>query len=203
MTNRTPANPALETSDLNIWERAIKPRLKLMTESDEDNLSDNDVFAWLLQQAGRLQRGEIEKAEINVMIALFMDQAHDQLRECRFQFRELMKTLLILCSCRSTSGRQRPTPLEEIANHRYFIQKLLRDSPSLVHFLDDIIRFAWRSARCGAINTPAIRIPRVVWEHQIPQENPFSVPQILSYDPFDKDDYLVHSKILPPQRFHP
>ncbi len=203
MTNRTPANLSLETIDLNIWERAIKPRLKRLTESDEENLGDNDVFAWLLQQAGRLQRGEIEKAEINVIITLFMDQANEQLREGRFQLRELMKTLLILCSSPSVSSRQRPNPLDEVANRRYFIQKLLRDSPSIIEFLNDMIRFAWRGARTGAINTLSIRYPRVVWEHQIPEINPFSVSHILAYDPFNKEDYLVHAKMLPPSRFAP
>ena len=203
MTNRTPANLSLETIDLNIWERAIKPRLKRLTESDEDNLGDNDVFAWLLQQAGRLQRGEIEKAEINVIVVLFMDQANEQLREGRFQLRELMKTLLILCSSPSVNSRQRPSSLDDVANHRYFIQKLLRDSPSIVEFLNDMIRFAWRGARTGAINTLSIRYPRVVWEHQIPEINPFSVAHILAYDPFNKEDYLVHAKMLPPSRFAP
>ena len=196
-------NPTLEAIDLNIWERAIKPRLKKLTESDKDNLGDNDVFAWLLQQAGRLQRGEIEKAEISVIIVLFMDKATEHLREGRYHLREVMKNLLILCSSPSVNARQQPNPLEEVSNHRYFIQQLLRDSPSIIDFLDDMIRFAWRGARTGAINTLSIRYPRVVWEHQIPEDCPFDVAHILAYDPFNKEDYLVHSKTLPPHRFAP
>ena len=203
MTDRTPANSALESLDLNIWERAIKPRLKQLTESDKENLGDNDVFAWLLQQAGRLKRGEIEKAEINVIIVLFMDQAYEQLREGRFQLRELMMTLLILCASPTVSSRQRPSYLDEIANRRYFIQKLLRDSPSIIEFLDDMIRFAWRGARTGAINTLSLRFPRIVWEHQIPENCPFEIAEALAYDPHNREDYLVHSKTLPPHRFAP
>ena len=203
MTNGKPANTALESLDLDIWKRAIKPRLKLLTQSEKENLGDNDVFAWLLQQAGYLHRGEIEKAELNVIAVLFMDQATEHLREGRFQLRELMKTLLILCSSSSVKSRQQPSLLDDVANQRYFVQKLLRDSPSMIDFLDDMIRFAWRGARTGAINTLSIRKPRIVWEHQIPESNPFTVGQILAYDPFDKQDYLVHTKTLPPQRFHP
>ena len=157
----------------------------------------------MLQQAGRLKRGEIEKAEINVIIVLFMDQAYEQLREGRFQLRELMMTLLILCASPTVSSRQRPSYLDEIANRRYFIQKLLRDSPSLIDFLGDMHRFAWRGARTGAINTLSLRFPRVVWEHLIPENCPFEIAEVLAYDPFNKEDYLVHSRTLPPHRFAP
>ena len=110
MTDFMPTTSARESINLNLWERAIAPRLKQLTQSEERNLSDNDVFAWLLQQAGFLKRGEIEKAEISVIIALFMDQADDYLREGRFQLRELMKTLLILCSAPSARARDRSPP---------------------------------------------------------------------------------------------
>ena len=203
MRDHTPNISALDSINLNIWERAVKPRLKKLTASDEPNLSDNDLFAWLLQQAGRLQRGEFEKSEVNVIITLFNEQAQQQLREGRFQLRELMMTLVILCSSPRMSGRLKPEYLEEIANRRYFIQKLLRDSPSLIDFLDDMQRFAWHGARTGAINTLSIRFKKVVWEHQIPENCPFGITEVLAYDPYDRDDYLIHTKSLPMHRFHP
>ncbi len=198
-----PVNLSLETLDLNIWERAIKPLLTQLTESDKSNLSDSDLFAWLLQQHGRLKRGEIEKAEISVIVAIFMDQALELLSEGRYQLRELMKTLLILCSSPTVNSRQRPSALDEVQNHRWFIQTLLRDNPSITLILHDMIRFAWRGARTGAVHTLSIRHDHVYWERQLPEDCPWTVPQILAYDPFDKDDYLLHSKTLPPQRFFP
>ena len=202
MTNH-PVNLSLETLDLNIWERAIKPLITQLTESDESDLSDSDLFAWLLQQHGRLKRGEIDKAEISVIIAIFMDQALELLREGRYQFRELMKTLLILCSSPTVNARQRPSALDEVRNYRWFIQTLLRDNPSITLILRDMIRFAWRGARTGAVHTLSLRYGHINWERQLPEDCPWSAAQILAYDPFDKDDYLVHSKSLPPQRFFP
>ena len=203
MTDQPHSNLSLETLALQLWERATKPLLKQLTQSDEDDLSNSDVFAWMLQQAGRLQRGEIEKAEISVIIAIFMDQALDHLREGRFQLRELMKTLLILCSSPTVNGRQRPSLLDDLRNQRFIIQSLLRDNPSITMFLRDMIRFAWRGARTGAVHTLSLRYTNVDWERQIPSDCPWSVAQILAYDPFDKNDYLVHSKSIPPTRFAP
>ena len=203
MTDQPHSNLSLETLDLQLWERATKPLLKQLTQSDEDDLSNSDVFAWMLQQAGRLKRGEIEKAEISVIIAIFMDQALGLLREGRFQLREMMKILLILCSSPSVNGRQRPSMLDDLRNHRYMIQTLLRDNPSITLFLRDMIRFAWHGARTGAVHTLSLRYKNVNWERQIPSDCPWSVAQILAYDPFDKNDYLVHSKSIPPTRFAP
>ena len=203
MTDQAHSNLSLETLALQLWERATKPLLKQLTQSDKDDLSNSDVFAWMLQQAGRLQRGEIEKAEINVIIAIFMDQALGVLREGRFQLRELMKTLLILCSSPTVNARQRPSLLDDLRNQRFIIQSLLRDNPSITMFLRDMIRFAWRGARTGAVHTLSLRYTNVDWERQIPSDCPWSVAQILAYDPFDKNDYLVHSKSIPPTRFAP
>ena len=203
MSHQPYSNLSLETLDLQLWDRATKPLLKQLTQSDEGDLSNSDVFAWLLQQAGRLKRGEIEKAEISVIIAIFMDQALGFLREGRFQLREMMKTLLILCSSPTVNGRQRPSALDDLRNHRFMIQSLLRDNPSITLFLRDMIRFAWRGARTGAVHTLSLRYTNVNWERQIPSDCPWSVAQILAYDPFDKNDYLVHSKSIPPTRFAP
>ena len=203
MSHQPYSNLSLETLDLQLWDRATKPLLKQLTQSDEGDLSNSDVFAWMLQQAGRLKRGEIEKAEISVIIAIFMDQALGFLREGRFQLREMMKTLLILCSSPTVNGRQRPSALDDLRNHRFMIQSLLRDNPSITLFLRDMIRFAWRGARTGAVHTLSLRYTNVNWERQIPSDCPWSVAQILAYDPFDKNDYLVHSKSIPPTRFAP
>ena len=203
MSHQPHSNLSLETLDLQLWDRATKPLLKQLTQSDEDDLSNSDVFAWMLQQAGHLQRGEIEKAEISVIIAIFMDQALGFLREGRFQLREMMKTLLILCSSPTVNGRQRPSLLDDLRNHRFMIQSLLRDNPSITLFLRDMIRFAWRGARTGAVHTLSLRYTNVNWERQIPSDCSWSVAQILAYDPFDKNDYLVHSKSIPPTRFAP
>lgn len=203
MSHQPYSNLSLETLDLQLWDRATKPLLKQLTQSDEGDLSNSDVFAWMLQQAGRLKRGEIEKAEISVIIAIFIDQALGFLREGRFQLREMMKTLLILCSSPTVNGRQRPSALDDLRNHRFMIQSLLRDNPSITLFLRDMIRFAWRGARTGAVHTLSLRYTNVNWERQIPSDCPWSVAQILAYDPFDKNDYLVHSKSIPPTRFAP
>ena len=203
MSHQPHSNLSLDTLELNIWERAVKPLIQQLTQSDEDDLSNSDVFAWMLQQAGRLQRGEIEKAEINVIIATFMDQALGLLREGRFHLREVMKTLLILCSSPTVNGRQRPSLLDDLRNQRFMIQSLLRDNPSITMFLRDMIRFAWRGARSGAVHTLSTRYTNVNWERQLPADCPWSVTEILSYDPFDKNDYLVHSKSIPPTRFAP
>ena len=203
MTDQPHSNPSLEALDLRLWERATKPLLTQLTRSDKDDLSNSDVFAWMLQQAGRLQRGEIDKAEINVIIAIFMDQALGLLREGRFQLRETMKTLLILCSSPTVNGRQRPSALDDLRNRRFLIQSLLRDNPSITLFLHDMIRLAWRGARSGAVHTLSLRYSNVDWERQLPADCPWSAVQILAYDPFDTDDYLVHTKSLPSTRFAP
>ena len=203
MSDQPHSDPSLEALDLRLWERAIKPLLTQLTRSDKDDLANSDVFAWMLQQAGRLQRGEIDKAEISVIIAIFMDQALGLLREGRFQLRETMKTLLILCSSPTVNGRQRPGALVDLRNRRFLIQSLLHDNPSITLLLRDMIRFAWRGARTGAVHTLSLRYPNFDWERRIPTDCPWSAAQILAYDPFDANDYLVHSKSLPPTRFAP
>ena len=203
MSHQPHSHLSLDTLDLNLWERATKPLIQQLTQSDQEDLSNSDVFAWMLQQAGRLQRGEIDKAEINVIIATFMDQALGLLREGRFHLREVMKTLLILCSSPTVNPRQRPGLLDDLRNQRFMIQSLLRDNPSITMFLRDMIRFAWQGARSGAVHTLSMRYANVNWERQIPDDCPWSVTEILAYDPFDNNDYLVHSKSIPPTRFAP
>ena len=203
MSHQPHSNLSLETLDHQLWERATKPLIQQLTQSDQEDLSNSDVFAWMLQQAGRLQRGEIDKAEINVIIAIFMDQALGLLREGRFHLREVMKTLLILCSSPAVNPRQRPSLLDDLRNQRFMIQSLLRDNPSITLFLRDMIRFAWQGARSGAVHTLSMRYANVNWERRLPADCPWSAAEILAYDPFDNNDYLVHSKSIPPTRFAP
>ena len=203
MSRQPDFNPSLEALDHRLWNRATNPLLKQLTLSNKDDLSDHDLFAWLLQQAGRLDRGEIDKAEIKVIAAIFMDQANNLLREGRFLLREIMKILLVLCSSPTVSSRQQPNQLDELCNHRFTFQTLLRDNPSITMFIRDMIRFAWRGARTGAVHTLSMRYKNVLWERQLPDYCPWSVSAILAYDPFDKNDYLVHSKSIPTTRFAP
>ena len=203
MSRQPDFNPSLEALDHRLWNRATNPLLKQLTLSNKDDLSDHDLFAWLLQQAGRLDRGEIDKAEIKVIAVIFMDQANNLLREGRFLLREIMKILLVLCSSPTVNSRQRPSPLDELRNHRFTFQTLLRDNPSITMFIRDMIRFSWRGARTGAVHTLSVRYKNVLWERQLPDDCPWSVSAILAYDPFDKNDYLVHSKSIPTTRFAP
>ena len=197
MNQLSDTNLSLAKLDDTLWRRATNPLLKQLTQSDKDNLSEHDLFAWLLQQAGRLERGEIERAELNTIIALFMDQANQLLRDGRHYCRYIMRLLLLLCAAPEADSRTRPTWRDQLYNNRFSMQTLLGENPSITMFVRDMIRYAWAGARSDAVLALAPRNHNGRAAPPLPQDCPWSVMEIFGFDPFDTNDVLIDGKAVP------
>ena len=200
--NRQPSSDlSLDALNNKLWKRAAKPLFEQLMRSDKDDLSEHDVFAWLLQQAGHLKRGEIEKAEIATIIALFIDQANQTLREGRIYCRHIMRDLLVLCAAPDNPQKARPSLLDNLRSNRFLMQTLLGDSPSITLFVRDMIRYEWIGARNDAIFELSHSSTRFDAQKSFPEDNPWSVAEILGFDPFDKSDFLIDPKAVPRASF--
>ena len=197
MNQLSDTNLSLATLEDKLWKRATNPLLKQLAQSGKDNLSELDLFAWLLQQAGRLERGEIERAELNTIIALFMDQAHQLLRDGRHYCRYILRLLLLLCAAPEADSRTRPTWRDQLRSNRFLMQTLLGENPSITLFVRDMIHYAWSGARSDAVLALASRNRNGRPAPPLPQDCPWSAAEIFGFDPFDTNDVLIDGKAVP------
>ena len=196
------------------WNLHSEPLIEALTRSDKQGLHHNDRFAWLLQQFGRLDRDELDQVERSHLASELYESATTQLNDLRFRIREVMKTLLLIWLAPAADKTTLVEWRHQLADHREAIAVLLTNNPSLRQFLPAIMKLAWINARGSAaraldnchfvhreIRPLVLRKQRSLlkWKHRLSVDCPWTLIEILAYDPNDPNDYL-HDSLLPALR---
>lgn len=191
------------------WHDQSEPLIEALTRSAKESLHHNDRFAWLLQQFGSLDRNEIDQVERTHLASELYEIATDQLNDLRSRIREVMKTLLLIWLAPAAEKTTLVEWRHQLADHREAIAVLLTNNPSLRPFLPAIIEIAWKTARGSAaraldncnfvhreIRSLVLRKQRTLrkWKHRLSAECPWTLIEILAYDP---NDYLLDARYLP------
>ncbi len=194
------------------WHDQSEPLIEALTRSTKENLHHNDRFAWLLQQFGRLDRNEIDQVERTHLASELYEIAGSQLNDLRSRIREVMKTLLLIWLAPAADKTTLVEWRHQLADHREAITVLLTNNPSLRPFLPAVIEIAWKTARGSAaraldncnfvhreIRSLVLRKQRTLrkWKHRLSGECPWTLIEILAYDPNDPNDYLLDARYLP------
>ena len=194
------------------WHDKADPLIEALTRSTKYGLHHNDRFAWLLQQHGRFNRNETDQADLANLANELYETAAAQLNDLRSRIREVIKTLLLI---RYAAAADKTTLVQwqrQLAEHRETIAALLTNSPSLRPFLQPTIEIAWKVARGSAARAlnncnfvhREIRclvlakqrsLPK--WELRLAIDCPWTLIEILAYDPNDPNDYLLDAHYLP------
>ena len=194
------------------WNEKSQPLIDALTRSTKHDLHHNDRFAWHLQQFGRLDRDEIDQVERTHLASELYEIATDQLNDLRSRTREVMKTLLLIWLAPAADKTTLVEWRHQLADHREAIAVSLTNNPSLRPFLPAIIEIAWKTARGSAaraldncnfvhreIRSLVLRKQRTLrkWKHRLSAECPWTLIEILAYDPNDPNDYLLDARYLP------
>jgi hypothetical protein len=134
---------------------------------------DEDYYSWLQTTADLLRQRRFAEVDIVHIIEELEDMGKRERRALESHLRNVTLHLLKWCyqpAKRGTSWRK------SIRNGRIEIQKLLRDSPSLVNPVPDMITAEYPAARADAVDETGLP------EKTFPTLCPFTQEQILDTD---------------------
>ena len=183
-----------------------------LIHSAKESLHHNDRFAWLLQQFGFFNRNQVDQIDRTNLANDLYESACEHLNDLRSHIRELIKTLLLICHAPAADKTTLVAWRHQVSDHRDAITVLLTNNPSLKSFLPAVIRIAWITGRSSAarsldngkylhreIRALVLRKQSSLaqWKHRLPADCPWTLIEILAYDPNDPNDYLHDSFYLP------
>ncbi len=194
------------------WNAATKPLVEALTRSDKHGLHHNDRFAWLLQQFGHFDRNEIDHVDHSHLKNELFEIAVNQLNDLRNDVRDVLRTLLMLWLAPAADMSTLIEWRHQLGDSREKIAAALTNSPSLRQFLPAIIEIAWKTARgstvralnnCNYVHREirilVIRKQRDIgdWNQRLSLDCPWSLIEIIAYDPDDPNDCLLDARYLP------
>jgi hypothetical protein len=133
-------------------------------------LYDRDFYAWSLQQAELLRKGNLADADIEHIAEEIDSMGRTEKREL---ISRLTVLLLHLLKWRHQSGRRGPSWQASIANQRDDIADHLDDNPSLKPLLPQALASAYRKASREAVAETGL--PGATF----PDNCPWTVEQVL------------------------
>lgn len=113
--------------------------------SSQQNLYDQDFYAWARHNAALLRAGRIAEADCAHLAEEIEDMGKAQRHALRSHLRQLIVHLLKLDY--SPAREPRRGWFEEVQNARAEIADRLADSPSLAPQVDDLLAEVWPRAR--------------------------------------------------------
>ena len=183
----------------------------LCREHDAVN-NDRDPFAWLLKQAGHLNRREFDQVDLPKLIDHLTDEANRRAFLIRGCFRDIVQHLILLSTAPEADAEVRTNWKREVSFQRIKFQSILRKNPSLRRFLPAIYNFGWAAGRMhasmdlssGSYLDPEIRQEVLQsesvlgdWSERLTTRCPWSPSQVVGFDPDDPHDALTDSYALP------
>jgi hypothetical protein len=144
-----------------------------------------DALIWSEQQIALLRAGKFDQLDLESVIAELKYQVQDDKDEVARRLRVLM-TNLLKSEFHPQQRSRRWGSL--ILEHRYAIQDILEQMPSLRPQIDEYVALGYpKAVKAAARET---RMPKAAF----PQENPYTVDQILDEDFFPgENDNAVDS----------
>jgi hypothetical protein len=131
---------------------------------------EDDLVAWLEDQAQRARRGETESLDLENIAEELEGMARSDRREIRLRLIVLL-THLLKCSARPE--RRSSSWIGTIDEQRDGIAQLIKDSPSLRNYPARILDDCYPAARRSAVNQMRLSL------HAFPEHCPFGVEEVL------------------------
>ena len=194
------------------WNIDTRETFRCLTR-EIDTVDENyDSFAWHLKQVGHLSRREFEQVDLPALIDELTRQANDRVFQCRSFLRDMLQFLILLSTAPAAGDDTRTHWKQELAYRRIQFQSVLQRNPSILRFLPAIKRYAWNSARQYAamdLNSGNY-LPKHVrdivlqgekplgnWIERLTYSCPWSLPEIVGFDPNNQYDALTDAYSLP------
>ena len=208
MKDQFNVNPSVREN----WTIATADKIESLSLSDRENLHLHDPFAWLLQQAGRLGRGESDRIDHDRLSNYLLQQADALFDQWKRQCCEVVLMLLLLFHSQHASREDCRAWKHTIRLNRSRMALTLYSNPAMKRFVDAMIDFSWEEARLRAAKTLTafdrqflrqhFRLssePREQrnWSQSLPARCPWSPREIVGFDPSDPQASLVDPTILP------
>lgn len=140
-------------------------------EKNEKNVSyETDLIAWLYNQANLLRNRDYEKIDTIHLMEEIESLGNSEKSKLESHFMILLLHLLKLAY--QPESKTRSWYLS-IKNAKYHAKRTLQKSPSLKHYLLDILQDAYFSARLGAAQETGLS------EKTFPEECPWTFEEIM------------------------
>jgi hypothetical protein len=141
--------------------------------SHQQNLYEQDFFAWAQHNAALLRAGRVAEADLEHLAEEIEDMGKAERHALRSQLRQLLVHLLKLNY--SPARDPRRGWFEEVQNARAEIADRLADSPSLAPLAEGIMADVWPRARRQALDALRAFGEQV----PLPEDCPYSLEQAL------------------------
>ena len=194
------------------WKNATRDSFRTLSHEHQPVNNELDTFAWLLKQAGHLNRREFDQIDLPHLIDHLTDEANRHAFRIRGCFRDIVQHLILLSTAPEADAEVRTTWKRKISFERIVFQSILRKNPSLRQFLPAIYSFGWAAGRMHAsmelssgnyldasIRQEVLQSERVMgdWFERLTHHCSWSPAQVVGFDPSDPHDALTDSYALP------
>lgn len=194
------------------WNIDTRDSFRSLTSSNGSVDEQQDSFAWHLKQVGHLSRREFDRIDLPVLIDQLTLHANHHVFQCRSLLRDMMQFLILLSSAPAAGGDIRSHWKQELSFRRIQFQAVLRRNPSILCFLPAILRFGWHSARhyaamdlnsCSYLPAHVREVvlegekPLGNWSERLTARCPWSLAEIVGFDPNNRYEALTDSFSLP------
>lgn len=194
------------------WKRDTREPIRSLTCALDPIDKDQDYFAWLLKNAGHLNRSEFDQIDRITLIDELTRHANDQAFRIRSQYSDMVQYLILLSTAPAAGSDARTVWKQQLSMRRILFQSILRKNPSIRQFLPAIFQYGWSTGRMnairelssgsyldGAIRQEVLTAERVAgpWEERLTYYCPWTPEQIISFDPSNPHDALTNSYELP------
>ena len=194
------------------WKIDTRDSFRTLCRNADSINNDHDPFAWLLKQAGHLNRREFDHIDLPKLIDHLTDEANRRAFLIRGCFRDIVHHLILLSTAPEADAEVRTNWKREVSFQRIKFQSILRKNPSLRRFLPAIYNFGWAAGRMQAsmdlssgnylnpeIRQEVLQSESVLgdWSERLTTRCPWSPSQVVGFDPDDPHEALTDSYALP------
>lgn len=139
-------------------------------------MGTTDFLRWTEEQTALFKAGKLAELDFENIF----EELEDMGREQKVALQSLLRNIIIhlLKLELSPAIEPRPAWVEEITEFRDQAQTRIEETPSLKHYADELFLKAWPQARRAAGKSFEAYRENVT----IPNENPYSLDQVLNHD---------------------
>ncbi len=144
-----------------------------MTTTPTTTLYEQDFYLWLEQTVHLLKSGQLEEVDVQYLIEEIEGMSSSQRQALRSNLEVILVHLL---KYKYQPDKHSNSWLCSILEHRFRLEDILSDSPSLKNYLTDVMEKCYVKARKKAVQETGIL------STTFPAECPFTVEQVLDED---------------------
>ena len=194
------------------WLIDTADEIESISMTEQEDLHDRDPFAWLLQQAGRLSRGEPGRIDGERIANNLIRQTEQLFDQWRSHCDDVLFAFLMLLHGSSASRSQCLKWKHSLRLARSRMAIMLYANPSMKTFVDAMIDYTWPSSRfraAGELTALDYRIRRqsssasmltqhrTDWHRTLDEKCPWSSQEVIGFNHHDPEDSLDDPTVLP------